>query len=160
MDHVVPVAESDFYLDLKPTMFDPAGASLLGQLILAKVADLKVDAVGGLELGAVPLVVATVMASAATAHPIPGFFVRKAVKDHGTKKRVEATVDIKGKTVAILDDVTTTGGSAMEAVTAARDAGANVVLVLAIVDRREGATEFYQQQGIPFDWLFRVDEFF
>src|SRR5215472_12921526 len=89
--------ETDFYLDLKPTMFDPAGASLLGQLILDKIAGLDVDYVGGLELGAVPLVVATAMASAGTAHPIPAFFVRKAVKDHGTKKRVEATGDIAGK---------------------------------------------------------------
>jgi orotate phosphoribosyltransferase len=156
---LVSGAETDFYLDLKPTMFDPSGASLLGQLILDKIADRDVDYIGGLELGAVPLVIATAMASAATARPIPGFFVRKAVKDHGTRKRVEATGDISSKNVVILDDVTTTGGSAMEAVTAARAAGANVVLVLSVVDRREGAAEFYQQQGIPFDWVFRIDEF-
>jgi orotate phosphoribosyltransferase len=151
--------ESDFYLDLKPTMFDPAGASLLGELILEKIAALDVDTIGGLELGAVPLVIAAAMASAGTARPLPGFFVRKNVKDHGTKKRVEAAGDISGKNVVILDDVTTTGGSAMEAVNAARSAGANVVLVLSIVDRREGASEFYQQQGIPFDSVFRIDEF-
>ncbi len=151
--------ESDFYLDLKPTMFDPAGATLLAQLILEKIAPLDVDLVGGLELGAVPLVVATAMASAATARPVPAFFVRKAVKDHGTKKRVDAIGDISGKKAVILDDVTTTGGSAMEAVTAARDAGAKVVMVLSVVDRIEGAAEFYKQQGIPFDWIFRVDEF-
>lgn len=151
--------ETEFYLDMKPTMFHPAGAALLGQLLLEKIAGLEVDFIGGLELGAVPLVVAVAMASAGSARPIAGFFVRKTVKGHGTKKLVEAAGDIAGKNVVILDDVTTTGGSAMEAVSAAREAGANVLLVLSTVDRREGATEFYRQQGIPFDCLFRVDEF-
>jgi orotate phosphoribosyltransferase len=94
-----------------------------------------------------------------TARPLPGFFVRKEVKDHGTKKRVEAAGDISNKNVVILEDVTTTGDSAMHAVDAARSAGANVVLVLSMVDRDEGALEFFKQQGIPFDWLFRVGEF-
>jgi len=151
--------ESDFYLDLKPTMFNPEGASLLAQLVLDRIQDLPVDYIGGLELGAVPVVTTVAMLSAGTPRPIPGFFVRKAAKDHGTKRLVEAVNDLTGKNVVILEDVTTTGGSAMQAIAAARAAGANVILVLSIVDRGEGAAEFFQQQGIAFQWLFHMQDF-
>ena len=151
--------ESDFYLDLKPTMFNPEGASLLAQLVLDRIKELPVDYVGGLELGAVPVVTTVAMLSAGTARPIPGFFVRKAVKDHGTKRLVEAVNDLTGKNVVILEDVTTTGGSAMQAIAAARAAGANIILVLSIVDRGEGALEFFQQRGIAFQWLFQMQDF-
>jgi len=151
--------ESNFYLDMKPTMFHPEGANLVARLLLDKMKDRAVDYVGGLEMGAVPLVTAVSLVSAETARPIPGFFVRKNVKDHGTKKRIEAARDLKGKNVVILEDVTTTGGSSMEAVLAAQEAGAQVVMVLTVVDRREGAAEFFKAKGLPFEWLFRVDEF-
>lgn len=151
--------KSKFYLDMKPTMFHPDGAHALAGLILDRLSNLKVDCIGGLAVGAIPLAVAVSVRSAGSSRPLPGFFVRKDVKDHGTKKRVEAAGDISNKNVVILEDVTTTGDSAMHAVEAARSAGANVVLVLSMVDRDEGATEFFQQQGIPFDWLFRVSDF-
>jgi orotate phosphoribosyltransferase len=89
---------------------------------------------------------------------LPGFFVRKAVKDHGTKKRVDGA-DIAGKTVVILEDVTTTGASALDAVKAVQDAGARVALVLSILDRGEGAADLYAKAGIPFKSLFRAEEF-
>jgi len=160
--------ESEFYLDLKPSMFDPEGSTLLATLVLDRIEDLKVDYIGGLELGAVPIISAVAMMSGSKAaatlsgrkpRPIPGFFVRKVVKDHGTKKLIEGVDNLKGKNVVIIDDVTTTGGSAMQAVTAVKDAGANVILVLSIVDRGEGAEDFYKQEGIPFRWLFHMDEF-
>jgi orotate phosphoribosyltransferase len=151
--------KSKFYLDMKPTMFHPEGAHSLADLVLDRLSSLKVDCVGGLAVGAIPLAVAVSVRSVGTRRPLPGFFVRKDVKDHGTKKRVEAAGDISNKNVVILEDVTTTGDSAMHAVDAARSAGANVVLVLSMVDRDEGALEFFKQQGIPFDWLFRVGEF-
>jgi orotate phosphoribosyltransferase len=151
--------ESNFYLDMKPSMFDPDGASMLAQLVLDRIKPLNADLIGGLELGAVPIVTAVAMLSAGTAHRLPGFFVRKEVKGHGTKKKVEAADDIAGRKVVILEDVTTTGGSAMQAVNAVRESGAEVLLVLSIVDREEGATDFYKQQGIPFASLFRVGEF-
>jgi orotate phosphoribosyltransferase len=151
--------ESNFYLDLKPTMFHPQGANLVARLLLDKLKDRPVDYVGGLEMGAVPLVTAVSLMSAETDRPIPGFFVRKNVKDHGTQKRIEAARDLKGKNVVILEDVTTTGGSSLEAVLAAQEAGARVVLVLTVVDRREGAAEFFKEKGLAFEWLFGVDEF-
>ena len=151
--------KSNFYLDLKPTMFNPEGANLLSQLVLERIRDLKVDYIGGLEMGAVPLVTAVSMLSFQDGKPIPGLFVRKEIKQHGTKKRIEAADNLQNKNVVILDDVTTTGGSAMQAVDEVRRAGANVVLVLSILDRCEGATEFYKEAGVPFDCLFNVKEF-
>jgi orotate phosphoribosyltransferase len=150
---------SKFYLDMKPTMFHPDGANLLAELVLEKLAKVKVDYVGGMAVGAIPLVTAVTVLSARTPRPLPGFFVRKEVKDHGTKRRVEAVADLSGSNVVILEDVTTTGDSAMRAVDAATDAGAKVVLVLSIVDRGEGAIEFYRNKGIPFEWLFHLSEF-
>ena len=117
--------------------------------------------VGGLAVGALPLISTIPMLSARHAKPIPGFFVRKEVKDHGTMKLVEGLAEgetLRGKRVVILDDVTTTGGSAMIAVQAATDAGAKVILVLSVVDREEGAEEFYKEKGIPFEALFRASE--
>jgi orotate phosphoribosyltransferase len=151
--------ESNFYLDMKPSMFDPEGANLLSQLVLDRIASLDVDLIGGLEMGAVPLVTAVSVISVSKGRPLPGFFVRKEIKSHGTKRKIEAASDFKNKNVVILEDVTTTGGSAMQAVEAAREAGANVVLVLSIVDREEGAADFYKDRSIPFASLFRVGEF-
>jgi orotate phosphoribosyltransferase len=151
--------KSDTYLDMKPTMFNPEGATLLANMVLERIKDMKVDYVGGLEMGAVPLVSTVAMFSYERHRPVQGMFVRKLVKDHGTKKRIEAAGDIAGKNIVILEDVTTTGKSAMEAVEVVRAAGAKVLLVLSIVDRDEGAAEFYKEQGIPFDRFFRLEEF-
>lgn len=151
--------KSKFYLDMKPTMFHPDGANLLGELVLDRISNLNVDYVGGMAVGAIPLVTAVAVLSARTPRPLPGFFVRKEVKDHGTKRRVDAVANLNGKNVVILEDVTTTGDLSMQAVEAATSAGAHVLLVLSIVDRGEGAVEFYKSKGIAFDWLFRVSEF-
>jgi len=151
--------KSNFYLDMKPTMFHPEGANLLAELVLDKLSEANVDYVGGMAVGAIPLVTAVTVLSARTPRPLPGFFVRKEAKDHGTKRRVDAVADLHGKNVAILEDVTTTGDSAMQAVEAATAAGAQVVLVLSLVDRGEGAVEFYKAKGIPFAWLFHLNEF-
>ena len=152
---------SHFYLDMKPTMLDPDGANLLAELVidhLKQISD-RIDLVGGVAMGAVPLVSAVTVLSANKPKKLPGFVVRKQVKDHGTKKVIETSEDLKGKNVVILEDVTTTGESSMYAVEAAQQAGATVVLVLSLVDREEGAVEFYKGKGIPFRWLFRSSEF-
>jgi orotate phosphoribosyltransferase len=150
--------ESDYYFDMKPAMLDPDGAALMADLILNEIQGVSVDAVGGLEMGAVPLIAPVAMKSPEHGRYLPGFFVRKAVKDHGTKKRIDGN-DIEGKSVVILEDVTTTGGSAMDAVKAVEDAGAKVALVISILDRGEGAAELYAQAGIPFKSLFKAEEF-
>jgi orotate phosphoribosyltransferase len=151
--------ESNFYFDLKPTMFNPEGSLLLAELILQKLDGLNIDFVGGLAMGAVPLIGPINMLSFQKGKPLPGFFVRKEVKDHGTKRIIEGAESLKGMKVVILDDVTTSGGSAMIAVNAAKDAGAKVVLVLSVVDREEGATKFFADKGIPFAALFTASAF-
>ena len=134
--------QSSYYFDSKPTMLHPEGASLLAELIADEIKDVKADCVGGLEMGAIPLIAPVAMKSHEQGHPLLGFFVRKAPKDHGTKQRVEG-LNMAGKTAVILEDVTTTGGSAMQAVEEVRAAGGTVALVLSILDRGEGAAELY-----------------
>jgi orotate phosphoribosyltransferase len=150
--------ESDYYFDMKPAMLDPDGAALMAELILQQIQGVKADCVGGLEMGAVPLVAPVAMQSRNFGRALPGFFVRKTVKDHGTQKRVDGN-DINGKTVIILEDVTTTGASAMDAVKAVTEAGAKVALVISILDRGEGAADLYAKASIPFKSLFTAEEF-
>ncbi len=150
--------QSDFYFDMKPAMLEPEGASLMAELILQALRSVKVDAVGGIEMGAVPLIAPVAMRSLAFDRRLCGFFVRKTVKGHGTTKLIDGA-SIAGKDVVILEDVTTTGASSLLAVKAAREAGAMVSLVLSIVDRGEGAAELYAEAGVPFKSLFRAEEF-
>jgi orotate phosphoribosyltransferase len=153
---------SEYYLDMKPTMFDPEGAYALAELLLDQLADVPVDYAGGLALGAVPLISTVVMLSHQRGRPVSGFFVRKEVKDHGTMKLVEGLGDgdsLQGKKVVIIDDVTTTGGSSMIAVDAAQKSGAEVILGLSVVDRDEGAAETYGKRDIPFRAVFSARDF-
>lgn len=159
--HVVLASgkESDHYFDMKPSMFDPEGAELLADLITARIAPFDAHCVGGLEMGAVPLITPISIASRHAGKALPGFFVRKTVKDHGTKKLVEGLSDVDGKRVVIVEDVTTTGGSAMKAVNALQEAGATIALVISILDREEGAEALYAEAGIPFQSLFKASDF-
>jgi orotate phosphoribosyltransferase len=151
---------SNYYFDMKPTMFDPAGAAWIAEMILERMEGIAVDYVGGLAIGAVPLIGSVAMLSHQRGRPIPGFFVRPQVKDHGTKRRIEGTAEsLKGKNVVIVEDVTTTGGSATAAVQAAVEEGAHVVLVVSLVDRLEGAAEHFNKLGIAFRAIYTADEF-
>src|SRR6516225_4312307 len=154
--------KSNFYFNLKPTMLDPEGATLLADLTYEAVKDDGLDYVGGLEMGAVPLAGAVAQLSWIKGHPIAAFFVRKKPKEHGARLAVEGLAkneSLEGKRVAIIEDVTTTGDSAIKAVEAAREAGAEIALVLTMVDREEGATETFAKAGLPFRWLYRASEF-
>jgi len=118
--------KSDFYFNLKPTMLDPEGAALLAELTFEALKDDGLDYVGGLEMGAVPLAGAIAQLSWIKGHPIAAFFVRKKPKEHGARLAVEGLAkgeSLQGKRVVIVEDVTTTGESALKAVEAARDAG-------------------------------------
>ena len=138
---------SNYYLDMKLTTFHPEGASLTAEIVLEEVSKHKgVDAIGGLELGAVP-VIATVCARSWPDHPINGFIVRKEKKGHGTDKKIDGNFSAHSN-VILLDDVTTKGGSVMQAVQAVRAQGAKVVKIITIVDRLEGATERLEKEGI------------
>jgi orotate phosphoribosyltransferase len=153
---------SDFYFNLKPTMLDPEGAALLAELTLDALANDNVDYVGGLEMGAVPIAGAIAQLSYIQGRPLPAIFVRKKPKEHGAKLAVEGLAKgetLAGKRVVVVEDVTTTGGSALKAVEAVRDAGGEVVLVFTMVDREEGADEAFREAGLPFRSLFRAAEF-
>jgi len=154
--------ESDFYFDLRPTTIHPAGATAVGELILDALDGMKVDFVGGLEMGAVPIATSVAIASHRRGRDLQAFFVRKKPKDHGAKKLVEGLPKgetLRGKNVVVVEDVTTTGGSALQAVAALREEGANIVLVLTIVDRLEGAAETFAAEKLEFRALYTADEF-
>jgi len=151
---------TSYYFDMKPTMFHPAGAAWIAELMLDRIEGHKVDYVGGLAVGAVPLVNSIAMLSHQRGRPIPGFFVRSQVKDHGTQRRIEGTTEsLAGKNVVVVEDVTTTGGSASSAVEAAVADGARIVMVLSVVDRLEGAEENFKTRGIDFQAIYTADEF-
>jgi orotate phosphoribosyltransferase len=154
--------KSDFYFNLKPTMMNPEGAALLAELTFDALKDDKYDYIGGLEMGAVPLAGAIAQLSWINGHPIAAFFVRKKPKDYGAKAQVEGLAkgeSLQGKRIVIIEDVTTTGGSALKAVESIREAGGDVALVLTMVDREEGATDTFREAGLPFKALFKASEF-
>ena len=154
--------ESDYYIDMRPTTVHPAGATCVGELIVDALEGIAVDFVGGLEMGAVPIATAAAIASHRRGRDIGAFFVRKKPKDHGAKKLVEGLPkgeSLRGKNVVVVEDVTTTGGSSMQAIEALREEGANIVCVLTIVDRLEGASENFAKEGLELRALYTADEF-
>lgn len=148
--------ESEFYLDLRQTLMRPRGVKLAGELVLEKLREgPPVDAVGGMAVGAVPLVSAVLAAAAAQdeSTPLLGFFVRKETKKHGLGKRVEGSF-APGQAVALVEDTCTTGGSTLEAVDAVEEAGGKVARVLCLVDRGEGAVAAFAERGLTLEFLF------
>lgn len=127
--------KSDFYIDCRKITLHPDGARLIGKIILEKIKGLKVDAIGGLTLGADPITSTVVALS-----DIPGFIVRKKEKEHGTRQKIEGIIE-PGFNVVIVEDVATTGASALQAVEAVEAFGAKVIKVISVVDRQEGAAE-------------------
>ena len=154
--------ESDFYFDMKPTMLDPEGAGLIAAALFERLHGSGVEYVGGLEMGAVPITGGLCQISFERGAPVRGFFVRKQAKGHGARKLVEGLTrqeSLSGRKVAILEDVTTTGESAWKAVEAVRETGAEIALVVSLVDREEGAEAFFAQRNMPFTALYRASEF-
>ena len=154
--------KSDFYFNLKPTMLDPEGAALLAELTYEGLREEQVDYVGGLEMGAVPIAGAIAQLSWLKNHPIAAFFVRKTPKEHGARLAVEGLAKgetLQGRRVVIVEDVTTTGGSAIKAVEAVRNAGGIIVAVFTMVDREEGAAATFADAGLDFRSLYKASEF-
>lgn len=149
---------SGAFFDMKKTMFDPEGANLIADQIFDLIRNENVNAVGGLEMGAVPVVLGVVQKSFREGRPIKGFFVRKEVKDHGTQQKIDGLFEPNAR-VIMFDDVTTTGGSVLKAVRAARERGCTVDKVVTVVDRQEGAAENLAREGIELVALFKKDDF-
>jgi orotate phosphoribosyltransferase len=149
--------QSTLYIDARLTTMSPEGLSLIGPLALEALRDArwKVDAVGGLTLGADPIAYAISYASAETEKPIRAFTVRKEAKAHGTGKLIEGPFQ-PGDHVAVVEDVITTGGSALRAAEAIRREGGIVAGVLALVDREEGGREAIESSGYQVIGLVRA----
>ena len=145
------------YIDLRRVTLLPEGASAIAALLLARLEGAAIAAVGGMATGAIPLVAALVMASAAGARPLRGFYVRDRPKRHGTGGVIEGQLR-RGDRVALVEDTVTTGRSTMAAAEAVLAAGAHVDRIVAVVDRRQGAAELYACRAIPFESLFTLEE--
>jgi orotate phosphoribosyltransferase len=152
-------AESSFFFDMKPTLLDPEGATLVAELILDRIAPYRVTAIGGLELGACPIASAVCVRSWERPQCVAAFYVRKTPKKRGTQKMIEGAELQPGARVAMVDDVTTSGGSTLQAVEEVRKLGCTVACVLSVVDRQQGARERFAAESIPFEALFTRDDF-
>jgi len=153
--------ESDFYIDGKQTTLSAEGAYLCGRLIfeLIRGNPVKIDAVGGMTLGADPLVTGASIASFLEKQPIPAFIVRKESKGHGTGQYIEGLKNMpEGGTVALLEDVVTTGGTLLKVIERVEAQGFKVGLVLTVVDRQEGGAETLAAAGYPLKAIFTRQE--
>jgi orotate phosphoribosyltransferase len=142
--------QSKYYVDARLTTMSPEGLSIIGPLGLSTLqqSGWKIDSVGGLTLGADPISYAISYASADSGRPVRAFTVRKEAKAHGTGKTIEGPFKA-GDRVAVIEDVITTGGSALRAIEAVRAADGIVVGVLALVDREEGGRQTIEAAGVP-----------
>ena len=150
--------ESPYYIDCRPTTFSAQGLALVGEIIFEMIKDLPVQAIGGLTLGADPLAHAVALISYQKGRPINSFTVRKEAKEHGTGGLVVGDVR-PGDRVVILEDVITTGGSAIQAVTAALDFGLEVTKVIVLVDREEGGKEAVENVVPQVEAVFTLSQF-
>ena len=148
---------TDIYFNMKKTMLHPEGANFLADAILEIIKTEPVQFIGGLAMGAIPIVTAVCMKSYST-QPIRAFYVRDEVKQHGTESLIEGHLTA-GSKVVLVDDVTTTGSSVLKAVDAVEEWNCEVTKVITLVDRLEGAKENFGKRGIEFLALFTRHDF-
>ncbi|SHK82097.1 orotate phosphoribosyltransferase [Pseudonocardia thermophila] len=147
--------EADYYVDLRRITLHHQAAPLVGRLMRELTRDWSYEAVGGLTLGADPIADAILHATVAermidpSIPPVDAFVVRKSTKQHGLQRRIEGP-DVAGRSVLVVEDTSTTGGSVREALAAVREAGATVVGVAVVVDRETGAKEAIEAEGVPY----------
>ena len=149
--------EADYYVDMRRVTLDGMASPLVGRVMSDLVADLKFEAVGGLTLGADPVATAMLHARAAAGGRLDAFVVRKEAKSHGLQRRIEGT-DVAGRRVLVVEDTSTTGGSALTAAEAVRQAGGDVVAVAVVVDRATGAAERVAGAGLEYRYAIGLGE--
>jgi len=149
--------ESPYYIDCRPTTHNAQGLALIGEIIFQLIRDLKVTAIGGLTMGADPIAHATALTSYLKGQPINAFSVRQRPKEHGTGGLLVGDVT-PGDRAVVVEDVVTTGGSALRAVAAAREFGLKVVKVLILVDRQEGGKEVVAQEVPQVEAVFTISD--
>jgi orotate phosphoribosyltransferase len=153
---------STVYFNMKPTMLDSEGAFLVASLILDELEGVDADMIGGLEMGAVPIAAAVAAVAHTRGRRLPAFFVRKQVKTHGTQSLIEGLPkgqSVAGKKVVVVEDVTTTGGSALKAAEILKAEGAEIVRVITVVDRLDGAAESFANAGLTFTPILTLKDF-
>jgi len=151
--------KSSYYLDCRMTTLNPKGALLIARLILARMREnnIKADAIGGLTMGADPIVSSVAVVSGLEGTPLPAFIVRKETKGHGTQRYIEGWDGKAGSRVVVVDDVCTTAGSILTAAERSEAAGYQVVAAFCVVDREEGGTELITKK-YPFFALFTAKD--
>ncbi|MCP4650574.1 MAG: orotate phosphoribosyltransferase [PVC group bacterium] len=150
---------SNYYFDGRITSLSSEGAYCIGKIILDMLKKNKIDAIGGLTLGADPIIGAVSTLSFKTKNPINGFIVRKETKKYGMQNLIEGTPLKKSSRVVIVDDVVTTGSSTIKAIEAVQKLGCKIVRVIAVVDRLEGAKENIAKCGLELESIFTIKNF-
>jgi len=149
--------EADYYVDMRRVTLAGRAAPLLGRVMLEVTSNWDYDAVGGLTMGADPVAFAMLHEAAAQGRILDAFVVRKEAKGHGMQRQIEGP-DIAGRRVLIVEDTSTTGGSALQAVAAANAAGATVVGVANVVDRSSGAEEAVRAMGLEYCYAYGLGD--
>jgi orotate phosphoribosyltransferase len=147
-----------YYLDGKQITLHSTGLHLVAHGLLDLLQDVEFDAIGGMTIGADPIIGAVLAVAATRGRDLCGFLVRKEAKGHGTGKFVEGPVK-PGSKVVIIDDVVTTGGSSILAIERIKEFGCEVVQVVAIVDRMEGGAKNFADLKLPFTSLLQITDF-
>lgn len=148
---------STYYINGKQVTLHPQGALMVGRLMLEQLPE-DTQGVAGLTLGADPLVTAVSMVAAYNDRPLFPMIVRKAAKGHGTRAYIEGIELPQGSSIVVLEDVVTTGQSALTAVDRLTDAGYSVKHILAVVDRQQGGAELYQEKGLTYTPLYTIQD--
>lgn len=152
--------QANYYIDCRMTTLSGRGAYLIGRLFYDMIAPLHVDAVGGMSMGADPIVSSILSASAEAGHPLNGFLVRKETKKHGAARQIEGHI-APWMRIVLVEDVVTTGGSVLQAVEIIRHQFPTVRIekIISIVDRNDGGKEAFEKLAIPYQSLYNVREF-
>ena len=150
--------QSGYYCDGKQVSFSGEGLSLIAEAITEEIRNLDIHAIGGMDMGATPIVAAVALRLFQLGKPTPSFVVRKDVKDHGTRKQIEGVLPKEPARVIIVDDVVTSGGSMLKAIETVRAKGHEVVLAISVLDRDAGGAEALAAIGVKYRPLVTIAE--
>jgi len=150
-------AHSNYYIDVKFISLTSEGLAYFARVLLDRIKNLNADLIGGMTLGADPIIGAVTAFSHIMDRPIDGIIVRKEAKDHGRGKQIEGPMR-EGAKVIIVEDVVTTGGSSIKAINAVEKAGGTVIKVITLVDRLAGGRENFESRGYDFDPIFTIKD--
>jgi orotate phosphoribosyltransferase len=149
---------SSYYCDGKQASFSGEGLTLIADAIARELRDVNAQAIGGMDMGATPIVAAAAMRMNQLGRPMVAFVVRKDVKEHGTKKEIEGPLPKEPSRIVIIDDVVTSGGSIIKSIEAVRKRGHEVVLALSVLDRDAGGGEALRALGVKYQPLVTIAE--